>query len=77
MRYVVATINFFDNEIKQSIQVADDKLSAFKLHQIENAGSQVEDEKLWQINPDYPQTYEDLMDEIGDWDMDASVIEID
>lgn len=77
-KYVVASISFFDNEIKQTIQESDNELNAFKQHMLSVCTSKevLESEKDWQNDEEYPQTYEELLEEIPNWDMDCSVIEI-
>ena len=74
-KYVVASISFLNNEIKQTIQISANELDAFKKHMLTLASDE-EQEDEWQKSEDYPQTYEDLLEEISNWDMDCSVIEI-
>ena len=77
-KYVVASVSFFDNEIKQSTQESENELNAFKQHMLEMCRNEemLVSEKEWQNDEDYPQTYEELLEEIPNWDMDCSVIEI-
>ena len=77
-KYVVASINFFDNEIKQSIQESDNELNAFKKHMLSLCATSgtVDSEIEWQNDEDYPKTYEELLNEISNWDMDCSITEI-
>lgn len=77
-KYVVASINFFDNEIKQSIQESDNELNAFKQHMLSlcTTSGTVDSEIEWQNDEDYPKTYEELLNEISNWDMDCSITEI-
>lgn len=75
-KYVVASISFFENEIKQSIQISDNELNAFKKHML-TLSSDEEQEDQWQQSEDYPKTYNELLEEIPNWDMDCSVIEIE
>lgn len=77
-KYVVATISFFNNEIKQTIQESDNELNAFKQHMLSlcNNESSMGMEIEWHNDEDYPKTYEELLEEIPNWDMDCSVIEI-
>lgn len=77
-KYVVASINFFDNEIKQSIQESDNELNAFNQHMLSlcTISGLVDSEIDWQNDKDYPKTYEELLEEIPNWDMDCSIIEI-
>lgn len=76
--YVIATVNFFDNEIKQSIQKKENKLDAFNSHMLDmcrnDEAKQAELE--WQQHELYPKTFEELDTTVSDWDMDVSVIEI-
>lgn len=76
--YVVATVNFFDNEIKQSIQLAKDELQAFKSHIISlcKDDETKKEEIEWQQHELYPKTFKELDTTVSDWDMDVSVIEI-
>jgi len=74
-KYVVASVSFFNSEIKQTIQISANELDAFKKHMLTLASDE-EQEDEWQKSEDYPQTYEELLEEIPNWDMDCSVIEI-
>ena len=74
-KYVVASVSFFDNEIKQTIQESDNELNPFKQHMLSLCNN-AQSEKEWQNDEEYPQTYEELLEEIPNWDMDCSVIEI-
>ncbi len=77
--YVVATVNFFDNEIKQSIQKKENKFEAFKSHMLDLCRNEEskQAELEWQQSEEYPKTFEELIERgIGDWEMDMSVIEI-
>ena len=74
-KYVVASVSFFNSEIKQTIQISANELDAFKKHMLTLASDE-EQEDEWQQSEDYPQTYEELLEEIPNWDMDCSVIEI-
>lgn len=78
-KYVVASISFFENEIKQSIQESENELSAFKQHMLSlcKLSLQLESEMEWQNDEDYPKTYNELLEEIPNWDMDCSIIEIE
>lgn len=77
-RYVVATVNFFDNEIIQTIQEAESKLEAVKKHMLDLTPTlEIEkEEQEWQDSEDYPKTFEEFIEQTVDWEMDCSVIEI-
>lgn len=72
-KYVVATVSFFENEIKQTVQFSEDELGAFKKHMFFLATNK-EEEQQWQNDEDYPKTYNELLEEISNWDMDCNVL---
>lgn len=78
-KFVVALINFFDNDIKQFEVEAEDVYNAFKKAMILFNGDNEkakQDELEWQSSPDYPTTLEEIEEECGNWEMDFAITEI-
>lgn len=71
-KYAVAYINFFDNDLKMSIQEAENEVDACKKHLLNN---NVSDEKnSWVYN--LPDNLEELQYEMFNMDSQINAIEI-
>lgn len=78
-KYVVAIINFFDNELKQFIIEAESDYEAFKEAMVKSCKDEESaiHERSWQSSNDYPKTIEELDYTSANWDLAFSVIKID
>jgi len=76
-RYYVATINFFDNEIKQFIVEAETELEASKKALVLSTDEKYRQNEIYfQNSEDYPQDMKSLLDYLNNAEMDLSIIQI-
>ena len=73
--YVVALIDFFDNKIKQYKVEAENEYEAFKIAYLQFMDND-KNTKEWLESDKFPETMIGIMGNIGDWEMDCSIIEV-
>lgn len=75
--YVVALLSFFDNDINQFGVEAESPYEAVKKAMVENTSDKYKQEEIdLQNAEDYPKTFEEIQDYLGNSDTTISVIEV-